>query len=214
MFSIKISIADPRFHTPLNHPSGASDGFQILLRSLLFIFSSPKSIFLVKMCGHSRSNEPRCLPLRRPQGCPWPQRWICAQPSRWRRPSPPVRERWWSGLAFLVWWPSPWPTCREGCCMCKGRIVGRLKNWMSAVSTTRRIIMGDGRKNGNILITPRMREEILLMSSWFVGRLDFTRTAELSITVEMAFNPWARIVSPDSEERRMKRIRTRNLVFV
>jgi len=48
-------------------------------------------------------------------------------------------------------------------------------------------------------MTPSIREAINLTSSGFEGFSDWTRIAVLSITVSIAFNPAAFIVSPDSD---------------
>ena len=53
-------------------------------------------------------------------------------------------------------------------------------------------------KGGKVLITPFMREAIMLTSFRFEGCLDLMRMAVLSTTVSMALRPAAFIVSPDS----------------
>lgn len=50
----------------------------------------------------------------------------------------------------------------------------------------------------SLLITPRILEAIMATSCAFEGCFDFMSIAVLSTTVEMAFSPAARIVSPDS----------------
>lgn len=51
---------------------------------------------------------------------------------------------------------------------------------------------------GDVLITPRIREQIRSISSGWEGCLDLIRTAEVSRRVAMGLRPAAFIVSPDS----------------